>query len=78
MTTLVPPATPEAVRVDARQRTTKVPTAFRQHLARAGLSPYLMPPLQAPMHYRVGSESCAVLSQPRTRMASTVTGLDRR
>jgi hypothetical protein len=42
MTTLVPPAvpaTPEAVRADARQRTTKVLRAFRQHLVQAGLSP---------------------------------------
>jgi hypothetical protein len=42
ITTLVPPAvpaTPEAARADAHQRATKVLSAFRQHLVRAGLSP---------------------------------------
>ncbi len=42
ITTLVPPAvpaTPEAVSADAQQRATKVLSAFRQHLMRAGLSP---------------------------------------
>ena len=42
ITSLVPPAAPappETVRADAQQRATRVLSAFRQHLVRAGLSP---------------------------------------